>query len=426
MHNNFMNSLSIRRCLAHGLLFALPCLCLVTRWGVGLCSFLFLLAGLLYFRQAWPALARHWKALRWVLAAFLCHFLLALLLLLLRPDAVLGSLEKPLRMFLASSALVLVLAARPSPASLEWGVAGGALGGALLVGYQRVVLGIERPGALVNAITAGDLLMCLGLLALVCLADARRLRQAAVPAVGVLAGIGGAVLTGTRGSALALVLALPVLLRYGRSLNGRWLRPLLGATLVLAAAVCLVPQTGVQERARQALRDVTTYMEGGSVYSQVGIRLELWRAAALLVAERPLAGAGPGVVRAELAAYVGDGALAAEVLAPVHFHNDALQALVSGGVVGLLAWLSTLLAPLLFFARALRSGHAGPAAAPAMAGLLLVLAYFAFGLTEVIFWSVRASLFYALMVFVLMGLCLNAAAPGRSGATGPHCARMLP
>ena len=31
-----------------------------------------------------------------------------------------------------------------------------------------------------------------------------------------------------------------------------------------------------------------------------------------------------------------------------------------------------------------------------------------FGLTEVIFWSVTGSLFYALMVFLLMGLCLNA------------------
>jgi len=37
-----------------------------------------------------------------------------------------------------------------------------------------------------------------------------------------------------------------------------------------------------------------------------------------------------------------------------------------------------------------------------------VLSYFSFGLTEVIFWSLKGSMFYALMVFLLMGLCLVA------------------
>ena len=44
----------------------------------------------------------------------------------------------------------------------------------------------------------------------------------------------------------------------------------------------------------------------------------------------------------------------------------------------------------------------------AQAGMLVVLCFFGFGLTEVIFWSVKGSLFYALMIFMLMGLCLNA------------------
>ena len=69
----------------------------------------------------------------------------------------------------------------------------------------------------------------------------------------------------------------------------------------------------------------------------------------------------------------------------------------------------------------LRAGP-GAARAPALAGTLQVTSYLAFGLTEVIFWSVRASLFYALMVFVLMGLCLNA----HSGGMRAPCARMLP
>ena len=49
-----------------------------------------------------------------------------------------------------------------------------------------------------------------------------------------------------------------------------------------------------------------------------------------------------------------------------------------------------------------------PQFAPALAGMLVVLSYFSFGLTEVIFWSLKGCMFYALMIFLLMGFCLIA------------------
>ena len=49
-----------------------------------------------------------------------------------------------------------------------------------------------------------------------------------------------------------------------------------------------------------------------------------------------------------------------------------------------------------------------PQFAPALAGMLVVLAYFGFGLTEVIFWSLKGTMFYVLMVALLMGFCLTA------------------
>jgi O-antigen ligase len=67
-----------------------------------------------------------------------------------------------------------------------------------------------------------------------------------------------------------------------------------------------------------------------------------------------------------------------------------------------------LAAPLLFFLRALRDGTRAPQFAVALGGAMVVLGYVGFGLTEVIFWSMKGSLFYALMVFLLMGFCLNA------------------
>jgi O-antigen ligase len=66
-----------------------------------------------------------------------------------------------------------------------------------------------------------------------------------------------------------------------------------------------------------------------------------------------------------------------------------------------------LVAPFLFFLGQMQRGG-GARNAPALAGMLLVLSYFSFGLTEVIFWSVRSCMFYAMMLFLLAGLCLNA------------------
>ncbi len=71
--------------------------------------------------------------------------------------------------------------------------------------------------------------------------------------------------------------------------------------------------------------------------------------------------------------------------------------------------MATLAAPGVFFARMLarRDDGADERRVPALAGLVVVTSYFAFGLTEVIFWSVKASLLYALLVCMLMGLSLN-------------------
>ena len=396
MNTNLLTAPGAQRGLVGALAFMLPFLSLVTLWGVSLCSFLFLLAALVHFRACRSALARHWPALRWVAAAFLINFLFAVFCLVLRPETALGSIEKPLRMLAAIAALALVLALRPPRSALWWGVIGGALGGALLVAYQRLALGMDRPGGLLNAITTGDVLVCFGLLALAAAID----RKAAWPAVGAAAGFAGALMTGTRGGLVALLPAAFLFARHGRG------RALVLASFALVAATYAIPQSGAQERVAQGISDVRSWYAGGSAYTNMGIRLELWKGAAQLIAERPLLGRAHAQARRAMALRVGQGTLDPVVLPAEHFHNDALQALVTGGVLGLLAWLGILAAPLVFFARLLRARDAD-SFAPALAGVLVVSSYFCFGLTEVIFWSVKASLLYALMVFLLMGLCLN-------------------
>ncbi|MES2151330.1 MAG: O-antigen ligase family protein [Pseudomonadota bacterium] len=396
--------------MAGALVFLFPFLCLITLFGVSVSSFSFLIAALFIARDGVSAIERNWRALRWVLAAFLFNFLFALACLWLREGVRLGSLEKPSRMLFSFTALMLVLVCKPDRRTLWWGVVGGALAGALLVGYQRLGLAQERPGGLINAITFGDLSLCLGLVSIAAALDLRHTRLALWPAVGLLAGLAGSIMTGTRGGWLALVMAALVLIKYSHVLHSRRVRLLVVASFALVAATYFVPDLGVHDRVVQGVFDVTSYFGGGSAFTNVGIRLELWKAAMLLIAEHPLLGVDFETARATMAAWVAAGRLDPVVLPMPHMHNDALQALVTGGVVGFSAWLSTLAAPFVFFARLLapRAQANKPQFALALAGMLVVAGYFSFGLTEVIFWSVKGSLFYALMIFLLMGLCLNA------------------
>jgi len=403
------------------LVFLFPFLSLITPSGIGFSSIAFLLAFLCVPRKAWQALARHWPDIRWVVFAFGFNVLLALACVLLRPETDLRYLDKPSRMLMGMGAMALVVLARPPRSTLWWGVTAGAVAALPFVGYQRIVLEIPRPGGWLNPITFGDLALCLCLVALAAAIDYRHsTRKAILPAIGALAGLAGMILTGSRGGWIALALAAVLFLTYARLLRSRRVRLLVAGSFALFAATFFVPATGMTERVGQGVHDVQTWMDGGSAFTNVGIRLELWTGARYLIEERPLFGRDPATARAALGGLVGQGKLQDVVLAPDHMHNDALQALVTGGVFGLAAWIGILAAPFAFFARLLGRGayrgetplspQAAQLFAPALAGMLVVLSYFSFGLTEVIFWSLKGSMFYALMVFLLMGFCLNAKA----------------
>ncbi|MEH6436528.1 O-antigen ligase family protein [Massilia sp. DD77] len=391
--------------------FLFPFISLITPSGIGFSSLLFVLSLLFVPRKAWAALAPYWKDVRWVVAAFVFQLALAAVCVLLRPEADLSRLDKPSRMLMGLSATMLVLLARPPRAVLWWGVLGGAVAALPFILWQRIGLGIDRPGGFLNAITFGDLALCLGLVGLAAAVDYRHsTRKALLPALGAVAGLAASLATGTRGGWIALALAGLLFLSYAQMLHSRRVRLLLVGSFALVGATFFIPATGMQQRAEQGVTDVRTWMNGGSAFSNVGIRLELWKGAAMLIAERPFTGLDQAAVRAELRRHVEDRALDPVVLPAEHLHNDVLQALATGGVWGLLAWAGILLAPFLFFSRALGRGvHMGmPQFGPALAGMLVVLSYFSFGLTEVIFWSLKGCMFYALMVFLLMGFCLIA------------------
>jgi O-antigen ligase len=412
MNSNQMNLREPMQIWVGALAFLLPFLSLVTPFGVVSTSFLFLASALILFKPSRDALVRHWPQVRWVVLAFVAHVLFELGCMLLRGEKS-NVLDKPTRMLLGVSALAVVLAVRAPRRMFWWGASAGALASLPFIAWQRFGLHLERPGGFINPITFGDLAMVLALLALAGAIDMReRPRDALLAGAGALAGLAASVLTGTRGGWMALVMAVLVLGRRMVRIDSRRVRALLAAGVAVLAAAWFVPALGVQARFAEGVHDAETWYEGGPVFTNVGIRLELWKGAIMLIREHPLFGMDFDACRARLAEYGREGRFDARVLELPHLHNDGLQVLATGGVVGFVIWAATLAAPLRFFLRQLGQDreHAVrmPQFAVALGGALVVLGYIGFGLTEVIFWSMKSSVFYALMVFLLMGFCLNA------------------
>jgi O-antigen ligase len=400
--NNTLTKFSPGTVFIHSLIFCLPFLALITNFGVGLCSAGFLLVALYHWRRATPALLPHVTEIRGLFIAFGVFLLLAMVAAA-GADGRLRNLEKPMRMLLSGSAMLAVLVCRPSRKALWWGLIGGAFAGAVFIAYQRWGMGLTRPGGLINSITFGDLMLCMGLLCLAATLDFTG-RAAIWPGLGALAGLVGSIATGTRGGWIAIGFAMILLVRHGHVLRGRLRKGLALLGLALLVSTYFIPQTGARDRVEQGISDVRQYVDGEQRYTSVGVRIELWRTALRVIARHPILGASEPDVKRQVEEMIAAGQSQAFVLQFEHFHNDILQQLVYGGVVGLLAWLATLFVPFIFFLRQMRH----PAvAAPALAGMLLTLSYFGFGLTEVIFWSVRAAMFYVLMLFVLIGFCLS-------------------
>jgi O-antigen ligase len=223
-------------------------------------------------------------------------------------------------------------------------------------------------------------------------------------------------LTGSRGGwlALPLLILLPLCVRGLLPRRLALALPLLAC--LLAGAAWSIPQTGVRDRVAIGLSDTRLILAGNPAATSLSVRLELWKAGAMLVRERPWTGQDTPSYKRRMREWVAQGKLTPALFAPPeppHMHNDVLEVLVTRGVTGLLAWCGILVAPACFFAGQLRAAAPGSSRrAAALAGLAFVLAYAGFGLTEVIFWSMKASLFYALMVFLLMGYCLSGQAAG--------------
>jgi ADP-heptose:LPS heptosyltransferase/O-antigen ligase len=330
----------------------------------------------------------------------------------------LNTLDGPSRLLFGLSCIGVMVKLRPSPRYFWIGLCAGTVVAAGSALVQVALQGMERAiGFTHHAITFGDLALAMGLMALCGLSEFRHTRLAWLPGLALLCGMVASILSASRGGWLALPLVLILLAVYGRHLYGRRLLILSALALALFALAFALPATGVAQRIDVGIEEVRRYLTLGDATTSVGIRLELWKASLMMFAEHPWLGVGRDNFDVVLQTLAAQGRLQqSPALTFSSSHNDVLNCLATGGLLDFSLLLLMYGAPLRFFLRQLRLPESGQRPL-AMAGLVVVLSFIGFGLTDVMFWLMMPKVFYVMMVCSLIGMCL--ATQGGDGMQPP-------
>ncbi|MEN3296100.1 MAG: O-antigen ligase [Burkholderiales bacterium] len=166
--------------------------------------------------------------------------------------------------------------------------------------------------------------------------------------------------------------------------------------LVLALlGVVYSSSTSVQARIKDAATDITLYRNGQNLDTSVGIRFQHWRGSWILFKEHPVFGIGRENFYPKALTELHSRNIISQAATDfVHPHNELLFYLATLGIFGFAAYWALHLIPAYFFYRAARDPDLEIRTAGSM-GLALVLGFFIFGLTEVIFFTPAANAFFS-------------------------------
>lgn len=146
----------------------------------------------------------------------------------------------------------------------------------------------------------------------------------------------------TRTRTASLIFGLLCTLIFFKHMTFSWRSAAWLVSIVLIISITWQSASGLRLRVMNTVNDVTIFVQGGQVSSQ-GIRLDIYRTTAQIIAEKPLTGHGIGTWLSEYQTREKDSQIA-EHTTP---HNDYLLYCAEIGLIGLVAlfwiWITQLL-----------------------------------------------------------------------------------
>ncbi len=161
---------------------------------------------------------------------------------------------------------------------------------------------------------------------------------------------------------------------------------LIGAVVVfLALTATLVMQSDrLRGGIERGVSELQAFEQNPAAPTSWGVRINLWRNALLIFKESPLLGTGVGDFQTDMKRMVEDGrSLNPYVSKFGHAHSIYFDTLAKGGLLGLVATVTALLLiPFILFVKAMRRAERPEEIFYATGGVLLIVAFTTFGVSE--------------------------------------------
>ena len=219
-------------------------------------------------------------------------------------------------------------------------------------------------------------------------------------------GIVASFMSGGRGVWIAAILSLIFIFIINPM---RWsIRLRLSAVLsmiILFYSAYLIPQTGVKNRIDLALKNTTSWVQNGQANTSSGARLEMWKASFEVIKENPIIGVGEDNYAKHQKRLIEQGRIDKSVGNFLHPHGEYITSLVEQGIIGLLAFIFVLLAPIMFFLNIIKYKLFNyQERALAASGMLIILHFGFYSFTATVFAHQSTTLFFAVFLVIIIGL----------------------
>lgn len=301
--------------------------------------------------------------------------------------------DLPLRFLLIIPILILLRTHPPSPSYFWAGLAiGGILAGCFISWQAFSYPSIIRPGGHTNPIQYGNISFIIGVLCFIGVSWSFKQKYKTLWITfllfsGCMAMI-GSLLTRSRGSWIGLPLCLYLLYIHYKSLIHKYY--MLASLMIIAIVIGIIiqiPQTQVKFRTKLAIQEAILYLHTRNADTSIGTRMEMWRNGWRAFMKKPFLGWGKnGFVQWETSE-IKAGHISSFMQDKNHVYNEWLDAAVKRGLLGLISLLILYIVPLYLFIQRLRKHRKNAkyfsVQLYTMSGLLLILNYMGFGLSQV-------------------------------------------
>lgn len=398
------------RLLVTILIFLYPVLCnLVKHAGSTVLLFLTLCGIAAWFSKQQPV--KITRAEKWIMLSFAVYFGVILIFFLghgLFNEAIPLDWEhdNDSRMLAFIPIFFAFLFFKPKIGAIWYGLSIGAIAsGVHSVLYVYIFREAHRATGGYHAIAFGDLSLLFGFMSMTGIAYFRNKHPLLmiIPILALVGGIVATILSATKGAIIAIPALILILLVQVAAHPKAWLlRSMIAAVLVMTAGAYFLLGTHMDRRIKATINQTYAFFEGNTG-AKKDLRLQMWSEAIKIIKDNLFTGVGHGgyrpIIREKVKKHP-----ELESISKFHTpHNMFLANMVDYGISGMIITLALFFSPLLVFIPNARKN--GSTRDFAYAGLILVVAYFFFSMTETIFFRYIFVSPFVIFNAALIALC---------------------